>query len=157
MYNRWDDSHFLIYPICRYQCEGDKLFPFLHYRNYYVPKTYFSLFYYSLYFLTPSFFPFGAFRTDRQRDRFQHPFHPYFFVFHWARGALPAGKNTVSERLILWESKIRLPDKVIVSIQAMTMIFTYPICRYGPTWLRTPSCCSKPVSLSPKMRLHHIG
>ena len=40
-------------------------------------KNVFTLFYYSLYFLTPSFFPFGAFRTDR----FQHPPIPYFFFF----------------------------------------------------------------------------
>jgi len=33
------------------------------------------------YSLTPSFFPFGAFQTYEQRDRFQHPFHPYFFFF----------------------------------------------------------------------------
>ena len=40
------------------------------------------------YFLTPSFFPFGAFQTDKS----QHTFVPYFFFFfHWARGALPAG------------------------------------------------------------------
>jgi len=31
------------------------------------------------YLFTPSWFPFGAFRTDRQTDRqlLQHPFHPY--------------------------------------------------------------------------------
>jgi hypothetical protein len=33
------------------------------------------------YFLTPSFFPFGAFQTDRRTDKFQHPLLPKFFFF----------------------------------------------------------------------------
>jgi len=42
-----------------------------------------------LYFLTPSFFPFGAFRTERQIST--PPVTLVLFFFHWARGALPAG------------------------------------------------------------------
>ena len=37
------------------------------------------------YFLTPSFFPFGALRTDGQKDRFQHPLLPKFFFFSTER------------------------------------------------------------------------
>ena len=52
-------------------------------------NNYFTLFCYSLYFLTPSFFPFWAFRTDGQIST--PPDTLLLFFFHWARGALPAG------------------------------------------------------------------
>jgi hypothetical protein len=33
------------------------------------------------YFLTPSFFPFGALQTDRRTDNILHPLLPKFFFF----------------------------------------------------------------------------
>ena len=42
---------------------------------------YFTLFYYSLYFLTPSFFPFKPSQTDRRTDNILHPLLPKFFFF----------------------------------------------------------------------------
>ena len=68
----------LPYRVCMlhnmYQCKGDRLYHFLHCHSNY-PK-YDTLFYYSLSFLTPSFFPFEVFWTDRQKDRFLHPLFP---------------------------------------------------------------------------------
>ena len=57
------------------------------------PKTYFTPYYNSLYFLTPSLFPFRAFQTDRQTEGqiSTPPDTLLLFFFHWARGALPAG------------------------------------------------------------------
>ncbi len=64
---------------------------------------YFTLFYYSLYFLTPSFFSFKPSQTDRQRDRFQHPFHPYFFFFSTERaGPYPQAQLYWACRTMGW-------------------------------------------------------
>jgi len=37
------------------------------------------------YLFTPSWFSFGALQTDRQTEKFRHPFHPYVLLlfFHW--------------------------------------------------------------------------
>jgi hypothetical protein len=53
------------------------------------------------YFLTPSFFPFGALQTDRQRN-FNTPCYLSSFFFHWARGALPAGATLDTGLAELW-------------------------------------------------------
>ncbi len=45
---------------------------------------YFTLFNYSLYFLTPSFFPFGAFRTEGQNSS---PLVPYSKLFIYSLSA----------------------------------------------------------------------
>ena len=55
------------------------------------------------YFLTPSFFPFGAFRTDGQKDRFQHPPIPYFFFFSTERaGPYPQAQLYWAGRTMGW-------------------------------------------------------
>jgi hypothetical protein len=51
------------------------------------------------YFLTPSFFPFGALRTDR----FQHPPIPYFFFFSTERaGPYPQAQLYWAGRTMGW-------------------------------------------------------
>jgi hypothetical protein len=50
---------------------------------------YFTLFYYSLYLLTPNFFPFGALRMDRRTDNILHPLLPKFFFFTEHAGPYP--------------------------------------------------------------------
>ena len=47
--------------------------------------------YYSLYFLTPSFFPFGVpdRRTDGRTDNILHPLLPKFFFFTEHAGPYP--------------------------------------------------------------------
>jgi len=121
-----DDRHFLIYhhpcrhlvtilqpytvdtfslydhssSICRYQCEGDKLFPFLHYQNYYVPKAYFTL-YIIPYLFTPSWFPFRALRTNGLSGcLFHHPLFPKFFFSLSARG--PTRRRNSTGLAELW-------------------------------------------------------
>jgi hypothetical protein len=96
--------HLLFVPHRTYtNREGDKLFPFLHYRNQYVPKTYFTLFYYSLYFLTPSFFPFGALRTDRRTEKILHPLLPRWVFFFSTERAGPYPQAQLSTGLAeLW-------------------------------------------------------
>jgi hypothetical protein len=68
--------------------EGDRLSPFLHYRNLYVPKKYLTL-YIIPYLFTPSLFSFGALRTDRRTDKVLHPLFPKFFFSLSARGPTP--------------------------------------------------------------------
>jgi len=82
MYDRWDDSHFLIYHPCRHllycktivvpyvdiNAKVTNFFPFWTigismYQKRILPYIIIP------YFLTPSLFPFGAFQTDRQKDR----------------------------------------------------------------------------------------
>ena len=91
----------LPYRVCMfhmYQCEGDRLYHFLHFRNY--PK-YDTLFYYSIYFLTPSFFPFGALQTDRRTEKILHPLLPKFFFFPLsARG--PTRRRNTTGLAELW-------------------------------------------------------
>ena len=60
-------------------------------------------YYNSLYFLTPSLFPFRAFQTDRQKDRFQHPllcYLSYFFFPLSARG--PTRRRNSTGLAELW-------------------------------------------------------
>ena len=55
------------------------------------------------YFLTPSFFPFGAFRTDRRTDKFQHPLLPKFFFFSTERaGPYPQAQLYWAGRTMGW-------------------------------------------------------
>jgi hypothetical protein len=66
-------------------------------------KNDFTLFYYSLYFLTPSFFPFGAFQTDGQKDRFLHPLLPKLFFFPTERaGPYPQAQLYWAGRTMGW-------------------------------------------------------
>ncbi len=90
MYDRWDDSHFLMYHPCRhllycktivvpYVDTNAKVTNFLPFRTNGISmsKIIFTQFYYSLYFLTPSFFPF----KPSQTEKFLHPLLPKFFFF----------------------------------------------------------------------------
>jgi hypothetical protein len=55
------------------------------------------------YFLTPSFFPFGAFQTDRRTDKSQHPPIPYFFFFSTERaGPYPQAQLYWAGRTMGW-------------------------------------------------------
>jgi len=67
------------------------------------------------YILTPSFFPFGAFQTDGQRDRFHHPFHPYFFFFPLsARGPTRRRNSTGLAKLWGgWSIEPEIPDRMV--------------------------------------------
>ncbi len=100
------DSNYLsilsssIGTICRYQCEGDKLFPLFALSEFSVYKKRILPYFISLYFLTPSFFPFWALWTDRRMDNILHPcpcsLHMFFF-FSTERAAPgpPAGGATL--------------------------------------------------------------
>jgi hypothetical protein len=55
------------------------------------------------YFLTPSFFPFGAFRTDRRTEKFLHPPLPKFFFFSTERaGPYPQAQLYWAGRTMGW-------------------------------------------------------
>ena len=118
MYNRCDDSHFLIYhPVDTFFCKTivvpyvdinakvTNFFPFCTigismYQKRMLP--YFII--PSTYFLTQSFFfPFGALRTDKS----QHPFHPYFFFLSTERaGPYPQAHFYWAGRTMGWMAYI---------------------------------------------------
>jgi hypothetical protein len=54
------------------------------------------------YLFTPSFFPFGEFQTDRQKDRFLHPLFPKFFFFTEHMGPYPQAQLYWAGRTMGW-------------------------------------------------------
>ena len=125
-------------------------------------KKYFTLFYYSLYFLTPSFFHFKPSRfKPSQKDRLQHPFHPYFFFFPLsARGPTRRRNSTgLTELWGGWPIEQGLGERR-ATIQVVALSSPDAACRYNALrWLVVAISAKQKEQRTPpaaNQRQHHL-